>query len=65
MLEEREGWIEQVQFREKRRMDMAGSGQREEKNVLDRLRLERRKGCKGQVQVKENRRMNRTGSCQT
>ena len=32
MLEEREGWIEQVKVREKRRMYRTGSGQREEKD---------------------------------
>jgi len=62
MFEEREGRIEQVQFWEKRRMDMEGLGYGQEKKVLDRLRLERRSGCIGQVQVKERRRMNRTGT---
>lgn len=35
-LERREGWIKQVQVREKRRMNMTGSGKREEKDVWDR-----------------------------
>ena len=56
-LERREGCIEQVQVRKKRKMYRTGSGQREEKDVQDRFRSMRREGFIGQAQVREKRRM--------
>ena len=64
MLEEREGWIEQVKFREKRRMDRTGLGQRKEKDGYGRFRLGRREECIGQVEIREKKRLYRTGSGQ-
>ena len=60
----REGWIGRVQGREKRRMDKTGSGQGEEKDGQEGVRVGRREGWIGRVQGREKRRMDRKGSGQ-
>ena len=56
-LERREGWIEQIQVSEKRRMDRTGSGQETEKEGLDGFSLRGREGSSPSVKCERVSRM--------